>query len=150
MAESDASEEFCLAVRFGVDLPDKCANEPAIPVIDRGVSGHRRYEQRFDWPRTILIASSGMSATLEYSEAAIFSRLIEAEQDDLSPELARHILSLQLSPKDQRRIDALLAMLNEGALNSDDRLELENLNHIADLISLWHSKARRVLSITTG
>lgn len=85
-------------------------------------------------------------ATAEFSEAAIFSRLIEAEQEDFSPELARHILSLRLSPKDERRIDALLPKSSAGSLTSDEHDELENLNHIADLISLWQSKARRVLS----
>ena len=82
---------------------------------------------------------------MEFSEAAIFSRLIEAEQDDLSPELARHILSLRLSPKDEARIDALLPKSSAGTLSEDERDEIENLNHIADLLSLWHSKARRVL-----
>ncbi len=90
-----------------------------------------------------------MPATLEYSEAAIFSRLIEAEQDDLSPDLARHILSLQLSGKDERRIDLLLAQATDGTLTELEREELENLNHVADLISLWHSKARRVLASWT-
>jgi hypothetical protein len=87
-----------------------------------------------------------MSATLEYSEAAIFSRLIEAKEDDLSPALATHILSLQLSHKDERRIDDLLAKSTGGMLSEQECEELENLNHIADLISLWHSKARRVLA----
>lgn len=84
-------------------------------------------------------------ATTEFSEAAIFSRLIEAEQEELSPELARHILSLQLSSKDEHRIDALLPKASDGTLTVEEREELENLNHIADLISLWQSKARRVL-----
>jgi hypothetical protein len=87
-----------------------------------------------------------IEATTEFSEAAIFSRLIEAEQEELSPELARHILSLQLSPKDEHRIDTLLPKASGGTLTVEEREELENLNHIADLISLWQSKARRVLA----
>ena len=85
-------------------------------------------------------------ATLEFSEAAIFSRLIQAEQEDLSADLAQHILSLHLSAKDEQRIDELLPRAQDGSLSRDEREELENLNHIADLISLWHSKARRVLN----
>jgi hypothetical protein len=85
-------------------------------------------------------------ATSEFSEAAIFSRLIEAEQEELSPELARHILALQLSAKDEDRIDVPLSKASVGTLAAEEREELENLNHIADLISLWQSKARRVLA----
>lgn len=84
-------------------------------------------------------------ATTEFSEAAIFGRLVEAEQEELSPELARHILSLQLSRKDERRIDELLPRAADGTLTVEEREELENLNHVADLLSLWQSKARRVL-----
>lgn len=91
---------------------------------------------------------SGMPQLLtehEYSEAAIFSRLVETEQVELSPELAHHILSLRLSPKDEQRFDELLPKARSGDLTAAEQAELDNLNHIADLLSLWHSKARRVL-----
>ncbi len=61
-----------------------------------------------------------MSATFEYSKAAIFSRLVEAELDDLSPELARHILGLKLSQQDMERANILLR------LPSADLLRREN------------------------
>lgn len=86
-----------------------------------------------------------MPSALDFSEAAIFSRLIEAEHAGLSPELASHILSLRLSAADEQRIDQLLPKAQNGTLTSDEQEELENLNHIADLLSLWHSKARRAL-----
>jgi hypothetical protein len=88
-----------------------------------------------------------MSATLEFSEAAIFGRLVETGQSEVSADLARHILNLTLSPQDEQRIDQLLQKSVDGSLSDLERAELENLNHIADLISLWHSKARRVLSV---
>ena len=83
---------------------------------------------------------------MEYSEAAIFGRLLKVEQrDDLSPDLARHILSLKLSPQDDRRFDELIPKAQSGTLTEDERSELENLNHVADVLSLWHSKARLAL-----
>lgn len=83
---------------------------------------------------------------IEFSEAAIFSRLLKFEQtDDLSPELARYILTLRLSPQDDRRFDELLPKAQNGTLTVEENAELENLNHVADVLSLWHSKARRVL-----
>jgi hypothetical protein len=91
-----------------------------------------------------------MPSALDFSEAAIFSRLIETEHAGLSPELANHILSLRLSAADEQRIDQLLPIAQDGALTPDDQEELENLNHIADLLSLWHSKARRRIKPRTS
>ena len=80
----------------------------------------------------------------QFSEAAIFSRVIE-RSGDLSPELAEHMLSLNISDSDQERVRLLLEKNAKGSLGAAEREELENLNHVADLISLWHSRARRAL-----
>ncbi len=79
-----------------------------------------------------------------FSEAAIFGRVVEGS-GELSRELAEHVLSLSISISDQQRIDDLLCRNADGGLSDAERQELENFNHIADLISLWHSKARRAL-----
>jgi hypothetical protein len=86
------------------------------------------------------------SPTIEFNEAAIFSRCLETQHLDLSPELATHILALRLSAKDQQRIDELLPKAQSGILTAEERKELEALNHVADLLSLWHSIARRSLN----
>lgn len=80
----------------------------------------------------------------QFSEAAIFGRVVESS-GELSPELAEHMLSLNISSEDQQRIQVLLQKNADGKLDETEREELENLNHVADLISLWHSRARRVL-----
>ncbi len=80
-----------------------------------------------------------------FSEAAIFSRVVE-RSGGLSRELAEHILSLAFSQSDQERVSALLAKNVDSSLTPIERNELENLNHIADLLSLWHSRARQALS----
>ena len=89
---------------------------------------------------------SDISPTLpdSFTEAAIFSRVVEGS-GELSSELAEHVLSLSISDGDQKRINDLLRRNAEGSLSDAERQELENFNHIADLISLWHSRARRVL-----
>lgn len=79
-----------------------------------------------------------------FSEAAIFGRVVEGS-GELSRELAEHVLSLSISSSDQQRIDDLLRRNADGGLSDAERQELENFNHIADLVSLWHSKARRAL-----
>lgn len=85
-----------------------------------------------------------MSDSDPYSVAAIFARVVEAS-GKLSPELCRHILSLQICEQDQRRVQVLLEKNREGLLSAVEREELDNLIHVANLLSLWHSRARRNL-----
>ena len=79
-----------------------------------------------------------------FTEAAIFGRVVEGS-GELSRELAEHVLTLSISADDQDRVSELLQRNAEGGLSDAERQELENFNHIGDLISLWHSRARRVL-----
>lgn len=87
---------------------------------------------------------SHTTSSPQFSEAAIFSRVVE-QSGQLSVELAGHILSMGISQRDQERVQELLEKNSQGNLTASEREELENLNHIADLLSLWHSRARRVL-----
>ena len=80
----------------------------------------------------------------QYSEAAIFSRVFEGA-GELSPEIAHHILSLGISERDQQRVQELLEKNTDGLITAVEREELENLIHVANLLSLWHSRARRAL-----
>ncbi|MEM9409511.1 MAG: hypothetical protein AAGA30_00190 [Planctomycetota bacterium] len=80
-----------------------------------------------------------------FSEAAIFSRVVE-NSGEVSAELAEHMLSLDFAIEDKKRVEVLLQKNAAGEISEQERKELENLNHVADLISLWHSRARRVLN----
>lgn len=82
--------------------------------------------------------------TSPYSAGAIFSRTVE-QSGSITPELAEHILSLDISENDRKRVDELLKRNSDGLLTAEEQQELENLNHVADLISLWHYRARKVL-----
>ncbi len=92
---------------------------------------------------------SDVSPTIpdSFTEAAIFSRVVEGS-GELSRELAEHVLSLSISTADQDRINDLLQRNADGGLSDAERQELENFNHVGDLISHWHSRARR--SLTTS
>ena len=81
----------------------------------------------------------------QFSEAAIFGRVIE-RSGELSVELAEHVLSLNISSSDQQKVQLLLEKNANSTLSTTEREELENLKHVADLISLWHSRARRALN----
>ena len=40
----------------------------------------------------------------------------------------------------------LVVKNQEAKLSPEEQAELENYNHVGDLLSLWHSKARRALN----
>ena len=65
--------------------------------------------------------------------------------DEISADAARQVLAQQLTHGDQRRVQELLEKNSIMGLTPEERQELENLNHIADLLSLGHSRARQAL-----
>ena len=87
-----------------------------------------------------------MSTVTVNSEAAIFGRLIQADKNNLTPELAQYILHIGFSENDRDRINELAAKARAGTLVGEEQRELENFNLVGDLLAVWHSLARRVLS----
>ena len=83
-----------------------------------------------------------MTHALANSEAAIFGRLLDVQSEHLTPDLARHILALNFTTQDRARIHELIVKNQQGQLTPDEQAELDNYNHVGDLLSLWHSKAR--------
>jgi hypothetical protein len=79
------------------------------------------------------------------SEAAIWARLIQPERDDLTGEAARSILRIRFGEEDRKLIHELLVKNQQGALSSEERVELENFRRAGYLLDLMHSKARRSL-----
>jgi hypothetical protein len=76
---------------------------------------------------------------------AILNRLIQPEQDDLSPETAQFLLNLDFPKKDHARVATLSAKAAEGTLGPREREELDEYLRVADLLALLQSKARRSL-----
>ena len=86
------------------------------------------------------------NSQMEFSKAAIWSRVLDVDRaDEISQDLASQFLSLQLSAQDEYRFHELLPKAQVGRLKSAEYEQLENLNHAADVLSLWHSQARRSL-----
>jgi hypothetical protein len=80
-----------------------------------------------------------------FSEAAIWTRVIEPERNRLSAEAARSILSLTFRDEDVARMNELAARNREGALSAAEREQLETYVRVGDVLSLLHLKARRSL-----
>ena len=74
------------------------------------------------------------------SEVAIFGRLIHAENGDLSPELARYILTLGFNSQDQAHITDLASRNQEGLLSSNEQEELHSYVKAGHLLARRHSQ----------
>jgi hypothetical protein len=96
------------------------------------------------------MATGQMTKDDRTSEIAILARLIKANSGDLSVELARYILTLGFDEQDQNRMRELAERNQEGALTSDEQVELQSYVKAGHLLALLHSKARRSLKAKGG
>lgn len=80
------------------------------------------------------------------AEAAILSRMLKPERDDLSPEAARSFLKLEFDPEDLSRMHELALRAQAGCLTAAEESELESYRRIGRLLEVIRSKARRSLA----
>lgn len=81
------------------------------------------------------------------TEATILTRMIQAEDRQLTPETARYWLSMKLPATDEERVDELSAKARAGSLTEPEKQELESYLHVGMLLGAIQSKARRLLRI---
>jgi len=79
------------------------------------------------------------------SDTAIFSRVINPNNDDLPTEAAEAFLRIRFDALDLDRMHELAERNQEDLLSPDKRLEMENYRRVSFLLDLMHSKARRSL-----
>ncbi|HYT88327.1 MAG TPA: hypothetical protein VEL76_06375 [Gemmataceae bacterium] len=79
------------------------------------------------------------------AELAIWTRLIEPEQNGLPRAAARSLLKLTFSEWDKTRMNDLARKNQEGRLTGEERQELEGYVKVGDVLSLLHLKARKAL-----
>ncbi len=79
------------------------------------------------------------------TEAAILARIIQAEDRELTPEIARYLLSMKLPLSDEQRLQELSAKARSGSLTDSETQELDSYLHIGMLLGVLQSKARRHL-----
>jgi hypothetical protein len=84
-----------------------------------------------------------MHATkLPNSEAAILSRVIQPENDNLSATAARALLKLHFSAEDQKRMHELAAKNQSGKLTAIEQEELHGYIRVGRFLDLIVAKAR--------
>lgn len=85
-----------------------------------------------------------MCASASY-ELSILTRVIQPDEGDMAPELARYVLGLDFAAADHERTAELSARAQEGALSPEETAELDGYLHVNDLLSILQSKARQSL-----
>src|SRR5665213_1037522 len=79
------------------------------------------------------------------TEAAILARVIEADETEITPDVARYLLSMQLPDADRDRVDELSARARVGLLTDAEVAEIDSYLHIGSLLGVMQSRARRLL-----
>jgi hypothetical protein len=82
---------------------------------------------------------------VDNSEAAIFARVWESNNQGLTPALARHVLKLRFSENDNRRMHELAVKNQSDGLSKEESDELDNFVKVGDLLAILQSKARILL-----
>ena len=83
-----------------------------------------------------------MSASLEFSEAAILGRVFRPDSADWSPAAAEAILKLQFTELDHERMADLLDEAKTGGLTGEAASTLEHYRHVGKMLELMKSRAR--------
>jgi hypothetical protein len=82
------------------------------------------------------------------TEAAILARVIEADEFEITPDVAQYLLSMQLPEADRKRVDELSSKARSGSLIETEEAELDSYLHIGSLLGVMQSRARRLLNRT--
>jgi hypothetical protein len=76
------------------------------------------------------------------TEGAIWARIVEPENGDLTSEAAKILLQLDFKPADRSRMDELAEKARAGTLTPQEREVANTYNRVAHLLALFQSKAR--------
>jgi hypothetical protein len=77
---------------------------------------------------------------------SILSQMLEPVSRSLGIKTARALVSLQLAPRYQSRVEKLAGKCNQGKLTAAERSEYEAYIQGSTLIGILQAKAHRVLS----
>ncbi len=85
------------------------------------------------------------TANTTNNEAAIWTRIVESENNGLSPQAARSLLALKFSEWDKAHMNELARKNQDGLLSDSERQELASYVKVGDVLALLHLKARKWL-----
>jgi hypothetical protein len=79
------------------------------------------------------------------SEIAIFGRLLSQHKGEMSPSLARYVLTLGFNASEQQRMQDLADANHTGRISKTELEELMGYVKAGHLLALLHSHARKAL-----
>jgi hypothetical protein len=79
------------------------------------------------------------------NQTAILGRSFDLRVDEMSVDVARFIMSMELADHDQRRLEELAEQARHDTLNESDEAELEEYRRAGRLMEMMKLKARMVL-----
>jgi hypothetical protein len=88
--------------------------------------------------------------SLSDPELAIWERVFVPDPRRITQDQARYLLAVRFPQADLDRIDELSAKADEGALEPDEKIELERYVHVGHLLSILKAKIRGRLKKTTS
>ena len=77
--------------------------------------------------------------------AAIWSRLIRPERNDMNPEAARFFLDLEFDQQDLDRMHELAVKNQADELSADEVVELQNYRQMGLQLDFLRAKARKAI-----
>jgi|KBSSwiStaDraftv2_1062776.scaffolds.fasta_scaffold5100289_1 hypothetical protein len=77
-----------------------------------------------------------------FAQSGVIERMLQAHSGELSPEVARAILSWNFADADQARVTELSAKARAGSLSDDETRELDWYLLLGDFLTILQSKAR--------
>jgi hypothetical protein len=81
------------------------------------------------------------------TEATILGRVLSHEHGQIPPEVARYLVDLTFSDRDQARMHDLAVRNQQGALTPSEKEELFAFARAGTVLAILQSKARRALEI---
>jgi hypothetical protein len=79
-------------------------------------------------------------------ETEILRRTLDAQLSGMTPEVARFLLNMRLSPEDTARVEVLSAKAEEGTLTPAEEEELDHYLRHGRFMEILQLRARRVLN----
>ena len=80
------------------------------------------------------------------SPKSVLDEILDPLAECFTPDVARRIVAISLTPQKQARIDELAAKANEGLLSEAERLDYEAYIEALDLLGIVKAKARLALA----
>ncbi|HEY3245115.1 MAG TPA: hypothetical protein VGM03_17365 [Phycisphaerae bacterium] len=82
------------------------------------------------------------------TQIGIWERLVQPDEPDMAPAVARQFLKMRFSPQDVNRMNALALKARRGTLTADQQAELDEYLLAGGILELLQAKARLVLGQT--